>query len=96
LKISEGILVGFCAIFSNALQSLLTMLGIVIGLVAVLAMIAIGDGAKMVVLQDAQKLSGVSQFRMYRSSRIRQGNRWVRNRSSEYFEYEDVLAIGSE
>jgi putative ABC transport system permease protein len=93
LKITEGISVGFAAIHANKMRSLLTMLGIIIGVAAVLAMIAIGDGAKMIVLADADKLGGVSQFTMYRSSHIRKGERWVRNRSNEYFEYDDVLAI---
>ncbi|MXV82747.1 FtsX-like permease family protein [Candidatus Poribacteria bacterium] len=96
MRIVEGISVGISAIRSNKLRSLLTMLGIIIGVASVLAMIAIGDGAKMIVLQDAQKLGGVNQFTMYRSSHKRVNNRWVPNRSNEYFEYEDVLAIEAE
>ena len=96
MRIVEGLSVGFTAIRSNKLRSLLTMLGIIIGVASVLAMIAIGDGAKMIVLQDAQKLGGVNQFTMYRSSHKRVKNRWVPNRSNEYFEYDDVLAIEAE
>lgn len=96
MRIVEGVSVGISAIRSNKLRSLLTMLGIIIGVASVLAMIAIGDGAKMIVLQDAQKLGGVNQFTMYRSSHKRVNNRWVPNRSNEYFEYEDVLAIEAE
>ena len=96
MRIFEGLSVGVSAIRSNKLRSLLTMLGIIIGVASVLAMIAIGDGAKMIVLQDAQKLGGVNQFTMYRSSHKRVNNRWVPNRSNEYFEYEDVLAIEAE
>ena len=97
MRIFEGISVGVLAIRSNKLRSLLTMLGIIIGVASVLAMIAIGDGAKAIVLQDAQKLGGVNQFTMYRSSHKRVGGRrWVPNRSNEYFKYEDVLAIEAE
>ena len=96
MRIVEGVSVGISAIRSNKLRSLLTMLGIIIGVASVLAMIAIGDGAKMIVLQDAQKLGGVNQFTMYRSSHKRVNNRWMPNRSNEYFEYEDVLAIEAE
>ena len=96
MLIFEGLSVGVSAIRSNKLRSLLTMLGIVIGVASVLAMIAIGDGAKVIVLQDAQKLGGVNQFTMYRSSHKRVGNRWMPNRSNEHFEYEDVLAIEAE
>ncbi len=96
MRIFEGVSVGITAIRSNKMRSLLTMLGIIIGVASVLAMIAIGDGAKVIVLQDAQKLGGVNQFTMYRSSHKRVGNRWVPNRSNEYFDYDDVLAIEAE
>ena len=96
MRIFEGLSVGVSAIRSNRLRSLLTMLGIIIGVAAVLAMIAIGDGAKAIVLQDAEKLGGVNQFTMYRSSYKRVGSRWMPNRSNEYFEFEDVLAIEAE
>ena len=96
MRIFEGLSVGISAIRANKMRSLLTMLGIIIGVASVLAMIAIGDGAKAIVLQDAQKLGGVNQFTMYRSSHKRVNNRWVPNRSNEYFEYEDVLAIEAE
>ncbi len=96
MRIGEGFSVGFTAIHMNKMRSLLTMLGIVIGIASVLAMIAIGDGAKMIVLQDAQKIGGANQVTLYRSGHIRKGNRWVRNRSNEYFEYGDVLAIEAE
>ena len=96
MRLVEGISVGFTAIRINKMRSLLTMFGIIIGVASVLAMIAIGDGAKQVVLQDAEKLGGLNQFTMYRSSHIRKGERWVPNRSAEYFEYDDVLAIEAE
>ena len=93
MRIGEGFSVGFLAIRANKMRSLLTMLGIIIGVASVLAMIAIGDGAKLIVLQDAQKLGGANQFTLYRTSHLRRGDRWIPNRSKEYFKYEDVLAI---
>ncbi len=96
MRIFEGLFVGISAIRSNKLRSLLTMLGIIIGVASVLAMISIGDGAKEIVLQDAQKLGGVNQFTMFRSSYKRVGSNWVPNRSNEHFEYEDVLMIEAE
>ena len=96
MRITEGISVGITAICSNKLRSLLTILGIIVGVAAVLAMIAIGDGAKQIVLDDAQKMGGINQFAFYRSAWKRVGNRWVRNRSNEYFRYEDILAIEAE
>jgi putative ABC transport system permease protein len=96
MRLIEGLSIGFSAIRANKMRSLLTMLGIIIGVAAVLAMIAIGDGAKVIVLKDAQKLGGANQFTMYRTSYKREGGRWTRIRSNEYLEYEDVLAIEAE
>ena len=96
MRLIEGLSIGISAIRANKMRSLLTMLGIIIGVAAVLAMIAIGDGAKVIVLQDAQKLGGANQFTMYRTTYKREGSRWVRIRSNEYLEYEDVLAIEAE
>ncbi|MYC76991.1 FtsX-like permease family protein [Candidatus Poribacteria bacterium] len=96
MRIIEAVSVGISAIRSNKMRSLLTMLGIIIGVASVLAMIAIGDGAKAIVRQDAQKLGGANQFFVFRSSYKRVNNRWVRIRSNEYLKYEDVLAIEAE
>ena len=96
MRIVEGLSVGISAICSNKMRSLLMMLGITIGIAAVLAMIAIGDGAKEIVRRDAQKLGGANQFFVYRMRYKRENNRWVRNRSNEYLKYADVLAIEAE
>ncbi|MDE0012387.1 MAG: ABC transporter permease [Candidatus Poribacteria bacterium] len=96
MQIVEGLSIGISAICSNKMRSLLTMLGIIIGVASVLAMIAIGDGAKEIVIQDAQKLGGANQLVVYRSWYKRVNNRWVPNRSAEYLKYEDVLAIEAE
>ena len=96
MRIIEVIFIGIIAIRSNKLRSLLTMLGIIIGVASVLAMIAIGDGAKEIVEQDAQTLGGANMVILYRMDWKRVNNRWVRNRSNEYLEYGDVLAIEAE
>ena len=96
MRIVEAVSVAISAMDSNKMRSLLTMLGVIIGVASVLAMIAIGDGAKEIVRQDAQKLGGANQFFLYRMSYKRVNNRWVRNRSSEYLKYEDILAMEAE
>ena len=96
MRLIEGISIGISAIRSNKMRSLLTMLGIIIGIAAVLAMIAIGDGAKQIVIEDAQKMGGATRITLYQTSYKRENNRWVRIRSNEYMEYEDVLAIEAE
>ena len=96
MRLIEGISIGISAMRSNKMRSLLTMLGIIIGIASVLAMIAIGDGAKEIVIQDAQKMGGATRITLYQTSYKRENNRWVRIRSNEYMKYEDVLAIEAE
>ena len=96
MRIVEGVSVGISAIRSNKMRSLLTMLGIIIGVASVLAMIAIGDGAKEIVRRDAQKLGGANQFFVFRTWYKRENNKWVRIRSNEYLKYGDVSAIEAE
>ena len=96
MRISEGILAGIAAILANKLRTTLTMLGIIIGVGSVLAMISIGDGAKAIVMEEANRFGGADQFSLYRSNHIRKGGRWIRTRSKEYFTYADVLAIEAE
>ena len=96
MRLVEGLSIGIAAMRANKMRSLLTMLGIIIGIAAVLAMIAIGDGAKEIVIQDAQKMGGATRITLYQTSYKRENNRWVRIRSNEYMEYEDVRAIEAE
>ena len=96
MDIAEGISIGISAIRSNKLRSLLTMLGIIIGVAAVLAMIAIGDGAKILVLDEVERFGGANMFKLYYTPWRRVGNRWRRHRHNEYFTYQDALAIEAE
>ena len=57
-----SIAVAIRALLANKLRSLLTMLGITIGIAAVLAMVAIGDRAKIIILEDLEKISGISEL----------------------------------
>jgi putative ABC transport system permease protein len=52
----EVLAIAFSALRANLLRSLLTMLGIVIGVAAVIAMIALGDGAQQSVRDRIAKL----------------------------------------
>ena len=96
MRLIEGISIGIAAMRANKMRSLLTMLGIIIGIAAVLAMIAIGDGAKEIVMNDVEKLGGATRITLYHTSYKRENNRWVRIRSNEYMKYEDAQAIEAE
>jgi putative ABC transport system permease protein len=56
MLIGETILVALSAIRVNKLRSFLTMLGIIIGIVAVIAMVALGEGASQQVQSQLERL----------------------------------------
>ena len=93
MRFFEVISVGIKSLLKNKLRSLLTMFGIIIGIASVLAMIAIGDGAKKIILEDIQKLGGINTFTLYRVSTKLVDGRRVPVRSKEHFNYGDVLMI---
>ena len=94
MKVYAGFSTGFTVMLQEKLRSALTMLGIIIGVAAVLAMLAIGDGAKRIVTQEFEKYG--SHFTISRNPWIWIGDRAIPNRSSEHLKYEDVLAIEAE
>ena len=94
MKLYEGFSTGLSVILQEKMRSALTMLGIVIGVAAVLAMLAIGEGAKRIVMQEFEKFGG--HFMVRRNPWIWRGDRVFPNRSGEHLKYEDVLAIEAE
>src|SRR5688572_11350213 len=56
MLIGEIIKVAFQAIRANKMRSILTMLGIVIGIAAVITMVALGEGAQRAVSERLQQL----------------------------------------
>ena len=96
MNLIESIVSGIQALSSHKMRTLLTLLGIMIGVAAVIGMISIGDGAKTIIMEDSEKLGGATMIRFRRSRYIYKDGRWVRNNSEEQFEYEDALAIKEE
>lgn len=94
MKLYEGFSTGFFVIRQEKMRSVLTMLGIIIGVAAVLAMLAIGEGAKRIVMQEFEKFGG--HFMVRRNPWIWRGDRVFPNRSGEYIKYEDILVIEAE
>ncbi|MDQ1317392.1 MAG: FtsX-like permease family protein [Candidatus Poribacteria bacterium] len=103
----DGILIGLAGLRKHPLRAFLTILGIIIGIGAVVSVVAIGDGARVLTLTEIQQTGGTNIVEIYRnqwsrSSRggtlaqtarqaIRTG-RWQYNRA-ENLEYPDVLAL---
>ena len=68
----ETVLVAFGAIRAHALRSVLTMLGIVIGVAAVITMVALGTGAQAAVEEQIQAL-GTDLLSVYAGQSMRHG-----------------------
>lgn len=56
MNVTESFTTALGALFANKLRALLTMLGIIIGVAAVITMIAIGEGAQIAVTERIQAL----------------------------------------
>jgi putative ABC transport system permease protein len=56
MNFKESLLTSFTALLANKLRSLLTMLGIIIGVAAVITMLAIGEGSQKVVMERIQSM----------------------------------------
>ena len=86
----------------NPLRSILTLLGVVIGVSAVVGVVSVGDGARVMVLGEMEKSGGLNIIEIYKDSWDRQSGstlseaasgvtrrRWQRNRA-EPLETPDV------
>lgn len=93
MKITENAFVGLIAVSTNKLRSFLTMLGIVIGVAAVVGTIAIGEGARTLIMTEIEKVGGRTLFVIERSNWIKKDGRWMRNPSREFLDLADALAI---
>lgn len=108
MNILDGVLIGLAGLRKHPLRASLTVLGIVIGIGAVVSVVAIGDGARVLTLDEIQKTGGTNIVEIYRnqwsrSSRggvlaqtareaVRTRGRWRYNRAED-LEYPDVIAI---
>ncbi|CAA9313168.1 MAG: ABC-type antimicrobial peptide transport system, permease component, partial [uncultured Microvirga sp.] len=94
MRFTEAIRSAFSAITANALRSLLTMLGIVIGVAAVIAMVAIGSGARNLV--DRQIRSLGANLAIVTPGNVTQGGARLGAGASSTLTDEDAAAIRRE
>ena len=64
MNILENILLAFSSIMANKMRSFLTMLGIIIGIAAVVAISAIGNGGKYQI-QKSMEQFGTNRLMLY-------------------------------
>ncbi|MBI1928826.1 ABC transporter permease [Candidatus Poribacteria bacterium] len=94
MQITQAFNIGLSALRRNKLRSLLTMLGIIIGISAVVGMVSVGGGAKFLVLAEFERIGGANTIVCFRPRWIQtKEGKWEPNKSPVYLEYEDVNAI---
>ncbi|WP_338826429.1 putative ABC transporter permease YknZ [Moorella thermoacetica] len=64
MNLMEGFFLALEGIWSNKLRSFLTMLGITIGIAAVITVVAVGEGGRAVLMQEMEKI-GSNLFAVY-------------------------------
>jgi putative ABC transport system permease protein len=94
MRLTEAIRSALTAIAANALRSLLTMLGIVIGVAAVIAMVAIGAGARDRVNREIRSLG--ANLAIVTPGNVTQGGARLGAGAASTLTDEDAAAIGRE
>ncbi len=95
MKFRDAIITGVTHLTQNKLRAGLSILGIFIGIASVLCMMAIGDGAKLIIARDIEKLGGANQVQFWTLTSIWKRRRFIR-RTTERYTLEDALAIEAE
>ena len=96
--------IGLSSLRRNPLRSALTILGIVVGVCAVVGVVSVGDGSRAMVLREIERTGGLNVIEIYKDAWDRQSGtlsnaasqvtrrRWQRNRA-EPLETPDVEAL---
>ena len=91
MQITQGVNVGLAALSRNKLRSVLTTLGIIIGIAAVVAVVSVGGGAEHLVLIEMERAGGAGMIVCFRKQHIRRDDgSYVENKHPEYIEYNDL------
>ncbi|MBI1923127.1 ABC transporter permease [Candidatus Poribacteria bacterium] len=93
MKLTQGFLLGFAALGQNKLRSLLTTLGIGIGIAAVIGMVSGGGGAQWLMLSEFERIGGANLIVVYRPDEIEKAGKGVKNRSTAFLRYEDEAEL---
>ena len=91
MQITQGVTVGLSALQRNKLRSVLTTLGIIIGIAAVVAVVSVGGGAEHLMLAELERIGGAGLIVCFRKEAFRrEDGSYVENKHPEYIEYEDL------
>lgn len=91
MQITQGVTVGLTALQRNKLRSVLTTLGIIIGIAAVVAVVSVGGGAEHLMLAELERIGGAGLIVCFRKEAFRrEDGSYYENKHPEYIEYEDL------
>ncbi len=94
MQITQGVSVGLAALSRNKLRSVLTTLGIIIGIAAVVAVVSVGGGAEHLVLLEMERAGGAGMIVCFRKQHIRRDDgSYIENKHPEYIEYNDLAFV---
>lgn len=96
MQVLENLISAFSVLRGSKLRTLLTLLGITIGIAGVIAMMSFGAGAEKLLMGEIERIGGPSMFGVYRPGYIEKNDRWQRNNSPHYLEMRDLHDILSE
>ena len=91
MQITQGVTVGLTALQRNKLRSVLTTLGIIIGIAAVVAVVSVGGGAEHLMLAELERIGGAGLIVCFRKEAFRrEDGSYYENKHPAYIEYEDL------
>ncbi len=96
MKLLESIISAFSVLRASKLRTILTLLGITIGIAGIIAMMSFGAGAEKLIMAEFEKIGGPSMFGVYRPGHIRKNGRWQRNTSPHHLEMKDLRDVLAE
>ncbi|MSR82164.1 MAG: FtsX-like permease family protein [Candidatus Latescibacteria bacterium] len=93
----EPIAVGLAQLRANKLRSLLTLLGIVIGVSSVIGIVSLGEGLRVTILGDFVQQGGATAVLVSPPEQwVRKQGRWVQRSWQEHLSSDDLAAIREE
>jgi putative ABC transport system permease protein len=96
MNVLENLISAFSVLRGSKLRTVLTLLGITIGIAGVIAMMSFGAGAEKLMMAEINNIGGPSMFGVYRPGYVRKNGRWQRNNSPHHLEMDDLRDVLAE
>jgi len=92
--LSESARSGLKVILASKMRSLLTMLGVIIGVGGIVGMVSIGESVKGVLMGQLDNIvGGANMFGIFRPPFFFEKGKLIPNRTSDYLTYDDAIAL---